>query len=300
MKLVVVGLGVQGNKRSFISKNELVCTVDPYINSADYKYLKQVPLEKYDSVCLCVPDNKKLALIKYCIKNKKNIMVEKPLKFKNNKIFNKLEKECNKNKIIIYVAYNHRFEPHIVSMKRYLDTNIISEVYTCRIFYGNGTAKLFKNSPWRDKGDGVLSDIGSHLIDLCVYWFPRKKIEFKKVKFLKNENKSLDHVIIVSKNDKPFIQLEMSLCMWKNYFSCDIIGQKGSLHIENLCKWGPSSLISRKRIFPSGKPIEKKITIRKADPTWKKEYIYFKKLITQKKKNSLKKDQQIQQILNQI
>ena len=59
----------------------------------------------------------------------------------------------------------------------------------------------------------------------------------------------------------------MSLCMWKNTLRCDIIGTKGSLHLNSLCKWGPSVLKLRKRVFPSGKPIEKKFIIKKKDPT---------------------------------
>ena len=300
MKIIVVGLGVQGNKRSHIAKNDLVATVDPKNSNANYKYLKNVPLESYDTVCLCVPDDLKLSLINYCIDNKKNIIIEKPLKFSDPNIFKSIEKKANENKIVIYTAYNHRFEPHFIKMKKYLDTNIIGKVYSCRIFYGNGTAKLFKESPWRDKGDGVLSDIGSHLIDLCFFWFPKNDLNFKAIRLMKNENKSFDHVIIGSKNISPYIELEMSLCMWKNYFSCDIIGEKGSLHIQNLCKWGPSTITYRKRKLPSGKPVEKKYIIRRKDPTWKLEYFHFKKLVSKKLKVNLNKDMKIQKILDNI
>ena len=300
MKIVIVGLGVQGNKRAIIAKSDLVCSVDPHNDKADFKYLEDVPLKIYDSVCLCIPDDLKLSLINYCLDNKKNIIVEKPLKFNDIKIFKSIERKSNKNKVIIYTAYNHRFEPSFIKMKKYLNMSIIGKIYSCRIFYGNGTAKLFKQSPWRDNGDGVLSDIGSHLLDLCIYWFPRKKINFKAIKLMKNENKSFDHVILGSENENPYIEIEMSLCMWKNYFSCDIIGESGSLHIQNLCKWGPSSIIYRKRKFPSGKPIEKKITINKKDPTWKLEYLHFKKLVAKKEKVNLSKDIKIQKILRSI
>ena len=41
------------------------------------------------------------------------------------------------------------------------------------MFYGNGTA-FSKESKWRDKDKGVLTDIGSHLIDICFFWFGQK------------------------------------------------------------------------------------------------------------------------------
>ena len=32
-------------------------------------------------------------------------------------------------------------------------------------------SKLVKNNPWRDTKSGVLSDLGPHLMDLCLYFF---------------------------------------------------------------------------------------------------------------------------------
>jgi hypothetical protein len=81
--------------------------------------------------------------------------------------------------------------------------------------------------------------------------------------------------------------------MWKNTFTCDIIGEKGSIHLDCLCKWGPSHLIYRRRIFPSGLPIEKKKTIISKDPTWKKEINYFINKIKNKEKINLEIDKYI-------
>ena len=88
--------------------------------------------------------------------------------------------------------------------------------------------------------------------------------------------------------------------MWKNTLRCDIIGTKGSLHLNSLCKWGPSVLKLRKRVFPSGKPIEKKFIIKKKDPTWKLEHNYFFKLIKSKKISNLSNDIYINNIFKVI
>ena len=57
MKIIVVGLGVQGNKRKkILNKKDFVASVDPVNSKANYKFLKQVPLKDYDSCFLCVPD----------------------------------------------------------------------------------------------------------------------------------------------------------------------------------------------------------------------------------------------------
>ena len=78
--------------------------------------------------------------------------------------------------------------------------------------------------------------------------------------------------------------------MWKNTFKCDIIGQKGSAHIDCLCKWGPSIFIYRKRVLPSGKPREVKSVIKRNDPTWKLEHKFFHKMIKNKLKTNLTTD----------
>ena len=84
---------------------------------------------------------------------------------------------------------------------------------------------------------GVLKDLGSHLLDTIFFWFGHIK-KWELVKLNKFENNSPDHAILISKNNGIFIELEMSLLSWRNTFSCQIIGEKGSIHIDSLCKWG--------------------------------------------------------------
>ena len=88
--------------------------------------------------------------------------------------------------------------------------------------------------------------------------------------------------------------------MWKNTFRCDIIGSKGSLHMDCLCKWGPSTLRLLKRKFPSGLPKEKKYIVRVEDPTWQEEHKHFINLIKLKKKNDLSKDRWINKNLGSL
>ena len=92
---------------------------------------------------------------------------------------------------MLYTAYNHRFEPHFINIKRIISSGAIGTIFYCYLFYGNGTARLVRNSPWRDKGHGVLYDLGSHLIDTINFWF--KKIKFTKANHL---NMKIDHLII--------------------------------------------------------------------------------------------------------
>ena len=91
----------------------------------------------------------------------------------------------------------------------------------------------------------------------------------------------------------------MSMCRWKNSLNVEIIGSKGSLKLDSLCKWGPSILTLYKRKLPSGLPSEKKFIIKKKDPTWELEHKFFEKFI-KIKKNNLNKDLYISKVLKKL
>ena len=300
MKILIVGLGVQGKKRKKLLKRKFVfATVDNKNKDADFKKIEDAPLKKYDSVFVCTPDSEKLKILKYCIENKKNALIEKPLVADTSKKIKELENKANKANLIFYSAYNHRFEPHFINIKKIVESKVLGKIYYCYLFYGNGTARLVRNSKWRDKGLGIIQDLGPHLMDTIKFWF-NKELKFKKIFQNKFENKSPDHAILFSKKNKFFIKLEMSMCMWKNTLRCDIIGSKGSIHLDSLCKWGPSTLKILQRKLPSGQPKEKKIIIKKKDPTWILEHKHFFTLLKLRKKNNFSKDIWINKNLKSI
>ena len=185
MKAIIVGMGVQGNKRKKFLGKEFVYSVDKY-KKADFLSIYQVPLNNFDTVFVCVPDCEKLKIVNYCIKHRKHVLLEKPFIIKNNKILFNLEKKAKKNSVVCYTAYNHRFEPSIIKMRNLIRSKKLGKIYKCKMFYGNGTSLLVKRSRWRDKGMGVITDIGSHLLDICLYWFG------KKIKFLKKISDDID------------------------------------------------------------------------------------------------------------
>lgn len=297
---VIVGFGVQGKKRlKFLNKKKTII-VDPFNKRSHYKYINDVPKNKYSKVFICVPDKDKEKIIQYCLLNSKHFLVEKPFPLIKSKKIEFYSRIARSKKLINYVAYNHRFEPHFEKVKKILNKNQIGKIYSCKLFYGNGTSTLVKNSLWRDKGLGVISDLGSHLLDLCNYWFNIKGENIDYINCSKFENRSPDYAKLIFKQKNILFDLEMTLCMWRNHFTCDILGEKGSIHISSLCKWDETTLIIRKKVFPSGLPKEKKYKIKMDDPTWKKEHKYFEGLIKKNKISFTKRDIWINNIFNKI
>lgn len=275
MKVIVVGLGIQGAKRLRIAANDVVATVDPYKADADFKDIKQVDLNSYQAALVCTPDDTKIELLTYLLSNRKHVLVEKPIICESDREIEALMQLAKKNGVSCYTAYNHRFEPFIAKARGIIESKEIGDILSLRMFYGNGTAREVRDSVWRDKGMGVLSDLGSHLLDTTNFLLGSKRTDLRSFSSYKLENKAADFVLFGSTEQIPRIQLEATLLSWRNSFYLDLIGSLGSLHINCLCKWGPSTLTVRKRVLPSGRPSETNEVLEIKDPTWQLEYDYF-------------------------
>ena len=300
MKAVVIGLGTQGNKRvkSLNKKNYLVCSVDTKNKKADENSILNLRNYNYDTVFLCIPDNLKKKYIFYFLKQGKNIFVEKPLNL-SKKTLLKIEKLTYQQRVTFYVGYNHRFEPHLVKAKEYLIKKLLGKIYYFKIYYGNGTAKLV-NKSWRKKKLNINYDLGSHLVDQLIFLFGYQKFKLIKSNKYSMENKTPDQSNIMLKYNNILVNFEMTYCSWENTFVFYLIGNKGSIKIDNLCKWGPSIFKFQKRVLPSGKPLTSSKQLDLADPTWDEELKYFNSLIKTKRRNSLKKDLFIQKLIKQF
>lgn len=298
MRVIIVGLGVQGNKRRAVAGKEVVAVVDPVHPEANYRSLADVPLAMYDAALVCTPDEIKIELLTHLLSNGKHLLVEKPLFAANNDILETLAKTARANGAICYTAYNHRFEPHFVRMKQAIASGKLGKIYSVRAFYGNGTARLVRNSAWRDQGAGVLPDLGSHLLDTMLFWFGKPSAPFEIYSCNRFENRSFDHFSFGS-NGSPVLQLEMTLLNWRNHFYADVFAENGSAHIQSLCKWGPSTFTLRDRKLPSGRPDEESVTLVQADPTWELEYQHFKRLCASGESN-IENDMWINSVLNDL
>jgi scyllo-inositol 2-dehydrogenase (NADP+) len=275
MRVIVVGLGVQGRKRLAIAGDDAVSTVDPVAQDARYRGIEDVPLADYDAALVCTPDGVKLPLLTYLLGHGKHVLVEKPLIAESDGELARLRTLAVKKRAACYTAYNHRFEPHIVRLKRTLDSDALGKVYLAKFFYGNGTARDVRNSAWRDQGMGVFPDLGSHLLDWTLFLFGTPTTSAEVWRSDRFENKASDHFHFGFRGNAPELDFEMTLLSWRNTFRCDVFAERGSAHIDCLCKWGPSTFTLRQRVLPSGRPEEESETIKCPDPTWRLEYEHF-------------------------
>jgi predicted dehydrogenase len=300
MRCIVVGYGVQGKKRLAVAASEAVGVVDPIWSGAQWKDVRDVPVDLYDAAVVCTPDEPKMEILGHLAKNGKHALTEKPLHAGSDGELTALEQGARKTGALLVTAYNHRFEPHYVGMRDLVASGELGRIYRCRMFYGNGTARLVRESAWRDQGAGVLPDLGSHLLDTVNFWFGDLADDFRVISASCFENLAADHVVIGSEASSPKIELEMTLVSWRNHFTCDVFAEKGSAHIESLCKWGPSKFTRRTRVLPSGRPPEETKTLVQDDPTWALEYSAFKTLVSSGARTDLSKDRWLLRTLGRL
>jgi scyllo-inositol 2-dehydrogenase (NADP+) len=177
---------------------------------------------------------------------------------------------------------------------------VLGDIYRCRMFYGNGTARLVRDSAWRDQGAGVLPDLGSHLLDTARFWFGDIGEDFQLVSVSRFENRAPDHVVFAAPSRRPQLEFEMTLLSFRNHFTCDVFAESGTAHIESLCKWGPTTFTQRTRVLPSGRPPEQAITLVQEDPTWELEYGHFKRLIADRVPTDLANDRWLHRVLGRL
>jgi scyllo-inositol 2-dehydrogenase (NADP+) len=300
MRVVVIGLGVQGYKRRSHAGREAVASVDPVNPEAQHRRIEDLAPEAYDAALVCTPDAPKVALLEYLLSRGKHVLVEKPLWAERDEDLRRLERIARDNRAVCYTAYNHRFEPHYVRMRDAIAGGKLGTLYHCRMFYGNGTARLVRESAWRDTGAGVLPDLGSHLLDTALFWFGGVAEDFMVSSARCFENRAPDHVVIASRTSRPQLELEMTLLSWRNHFTCDLFAERGSVHIRSLCKWGPTTFTLRTRVLPSGRPAEEVETLEQPDPTWALEYAHFRSLCEARPPADLSRDLWIQQTLRRL
>lgn len=298
MKYLIVGFGNIGRKRQAALGSKCIATLDPDPNQkADFTKPTQIPkkvLDQITAVAIVTSQKPKYNLVKYWLNKGKHVLIEKPLFFNDGG--RELKIIADKNNVIWQTSYNHRFEPNIIKIKKLLDKNTIGPLYHARFVYSFGNIQE-RIGTWRETKYGVLEEIAPHVVDFALYFFGYQGKDFEPWIARKNESKIYDHWVFATKDKK--VIFENSSVTWKNIFSVDIYGKKGSIHMNGLRKWGGSELLTRKRVLPSGVPKEKRFFDQGQDLTWKKTFDFFEKKVKEKK-NSLESDRFMNNALNLI
>ena len=223
-------------------------------------------IENYnlDLLIICTPTDISKKIYSQFV-GKYHLLVEKPITLNSNDLLKNIKRSTNKRKLI-KAGYNLKYDSGLNCIKKKLNSNFIGKIYYCKISYANGTAKSNSNNV------GSIFDMASHSINLLMWLFNLKELKIINSSNQKNEfsKNNFDNGFAILQAKDVLINLHHGFCNWKNTFSLEIYGEKGSLKAHSLPKWGNQTLFYEKRALPSGNP-KVKIKNFKSDLSFKNE-----------------------------
>ena len=145
----------------------------------DYK--KMIKEADIDAVSICTPNYLHSPMTIFAAKNKKHILVEKPMAL-SIKEMKDMIKECKNNNVILMVEQTQRFDPAHEILKEIVDSGILGKIATIRGKLGHSGPEFWSDdSPWffdkKKSGGGVSVDVGIHILDLIRFVLNDKEIE---------------------------------------------------------------------------------------------------------------------------
>ncbi len=182
-----------------------------------------------------------------------DILVEKPISA-NSKEAQELVEICEKNNVILMVAYNLRFLPSLIYFKQSIQSNLIGQVYSVRSEIGQYLPSWRPGYDYRcgvsakkSLGGGVLLEL-SHEIDYLKWIFG--PIAWVKSHISKQSDLEIDvddnaNIILGFKGEKDkemIASLSMDFIRHDTTRKCYVIGEKGTLFWNGIA--GKVSLFS--------------------------------------------------------
>ena len=218
----------------------------PYACSS---YMELCELSDIDLVCVTAPNKYHLEMVKYAMKNKKNIICEKPVSEKIDEVIELNELAKNYDRILV-VDHQLRYNPYINMIKELVKTNQIGTPYLVRINQeGTGFSKNDVKWSWSfdaNEGGGVRLAMASHLNDLVQYWFGNREVlsvsgylnpVFKSRFDSTGKKRVVDASTICSAKIDLMDELSLTYTInagayRKFIFEIDIYGDNGQIHFD--------------------------------------------------------------------
>jgi predicted dehydrogenase len=179
------------------------------------------------------------------------------------------------------VGFNHRYHPAIGRAYEMLRQGLIGDVLNVRARYGHGGRPGYEDE-WRGDpqlaGGGELTDQGVHIADLLNWFLGMPETAYCMTQTAMWPIAPLEDNAfgILRYRGGAIASLHTSWTQWKNLFSLEIFGRKGSLSIEGLAgSYGDQRLTVAFRKPSGGAPDVAEEVFSGPDQTWAAEWDDF-------------------------
>jgi len=210
----------------------------------------------------------------------KHVLVEKPFGRAANEILPAVELAAER-RLVLKVGYNHRYHPALAQAHEHFAAGAVGRPLFLRCVYGHGGRPGYERE-WRSRpevsGGGELLDQGVHALDLF-RWFAGEFSE--AAAFLSTAYWPVapveDNVFAMLRaRDGVIAQLHASWTQWKNTFTFEITGERGTLIATGLGRsYGSERLVWQARAQAGGAPQEKFFDFPSEDDSLAREWDDF-------------------------
>ena len=197
LNLGLIGLGSQGriHFRNCLRLKEAELTAVADISRRNLQFAKKMGVkntytnyedllknERIEAVMICLPNFLHLESVVKAAEARKDIFLEKPLARKVEE-GEEILSSVRRNGVKVMIGYDLRFNPVLKGLYEKIVSGFFGEVeivHTTNLSQGPFSARSTDVGPkavppwWFDKelvGGGVLNDLGSHLVDLLMWYF---------------------------------------------------------------------------------------------------------------------------------
>jgi scyllo-inositol 2-dehydrogenase (NADP+) len=205
-----------------------------------------------DLVIISVPHAQHYALTRDALQASKHVLVEKPFVIHSDE-GRKLAALAIEKKKVLSVYHNRRFDDGFLSLKSLLKENRLGDIMLYQAFFDRYRPEV-NLSRWREQdgpGNGILYDLGSHLVDGALHLFGRPEAVFCDLDIQRPQAQSVDYFRITMRYKKMRVELGSSSMVARPRPVCAAYGSIGSF-----VKYGldPQEDALRVGRMPTGSP----------------------------------------------
>lgn len=181
----------------------------------------------------------------------------------------------------VKIGFNHRYHPAIARAHQESASGTIGSVINARARYGHGGRPGYERE-WRGSlelaGGGELTDQGVHVADL-LHWFvgvPDNVFAATQTAVWPLGELEDNAFAILRYTGCRLASFHTSWTQWKNLFSLEVFGDRGSLVVEGLGgSYGDETLTIAHRAMEGGVPRMERLVFDGPDLSWRDEWADF-------------------------
>jgi predicted dehydrogenase len=245
----------------------------PFADQKEYREL--LSSSEIDAVIVSTPPDASYQIILDCLEAGKHVLCEKPLGRSVDEA-RTITRLAQAKTVVLKCGFNLRHDVGLQTAANWLKEGKVGTPYFFKCSYVNGTVAVNPNRV------GSLLDMGTHLIDLA-RWFvgEAESVQARLDRFEYGLQHLDDNGFAILRSGSVTCMVHFSFVRWMNSFTLEMTGDKGTIEVRNLPKWGTQHVALHRRVFPAGIPETSSMSFE-GDQSWKREWLEFARCVRER------------------